>query len=85
MKVLHDGLAPSDQEVSAIMAKPLPALDADTDVAEAYRVFLSGAPAIIVTRSKEGIGLITRADLIASWSKRNRGTGESGEEDGHAV
>jgi cystathionine beta-synthase len=85
MKVLHDGLDSSSQEVHAIMAKPLPVLDAATDVAEAYRVLLSGAPAVIVTRDKQGIGLITRADLIASWTKRERRGGATDKGDDHAV
>jgi len=70
MKALHDGLDPFNQEVSAVMAKPLPSIDAGTDVAEAYRVMLGGAPATIVTRNRKGIGLITRADLIAAWARR---------------
>jgi len=77
LKVLHDGLDPSNQEIAAIMARPLPTLDEKTDASEAYRLLLAGAPAIIVTRYKEGvvtrkregIGLITRADLIAAWTK----------------
>lgn len=85
MKILHDGLDPANQEIAAIMARPLPTLDERTDVSEAYRVLLAGAPAIIVTRYKEGvvtrkrtgIGLITRADLITAWVKHrtenNRG------------
>jgi cystathionine beta-synthase len=77
MKVLHDGLDPANQVISAIMAKPLPTLEEKTDASEAYRLLLAGAPAVIVmrykegvvTRKREGIGLITRADLIVAWTK----------------
>lgn len=80
MKILHDGLDPSNQEIAAVMAKPLPTIEERTDVSEAYRVLLAGAPAVIVarykegvaTRKREGIGLITRADLITAWTKREQ-------------
>ena len=43
MKVLHDGLDFYNQEVAAVMAKPLPGLDVKTDASEAYRLFLDKA------------------------------------------
>jgi cystathionine beta-synthase len=72
MKVLHDGLDVVNQEIAAIMGKPLPALDVQTDVSEAYRLLLAGAPGLIVTfgAEKRGMGVITRSDLIASWIRR---------------
>lgn len=72
LRALHDGLTASSQEVAAIMGKPLPTLDGRTDAAEAYRMLLGGVPAVIVMRGDEGIGLITRADLIAAWVRRQR-------------
>jgi hypothetical protein len=41
------------------MAKPLPALDEEIDVSEAYRLLLSGTTGIIVTRNRVPIGVIT--------------------------
>lgn len=87
MKVLHDGLNPANQGIAAIMAKPLPSLDETIDASEAYRVLLAGAPAIIVTRNKEGIvrrkresvGLITRTDLIVAWTKREQSADDANE------
>ncbi len=72
MKVLHDGLDVANQEIAAIMSKPLPTLDVQTDASEAYRLLLAGAPGIIVTFGVErrGIGVITRSDLISSWIRR---------------
>lgn len=69
MKVLHDGLDVSSQEIAAVMAKPLPSLDIQTDVSEAYRLLLAGVAGLIVTRGPErsGIGVITRSDLITTW------------------
>ena len=68
MKLLHDGLDVHNQEISAVMAKPLPSLDAKTDVSEAYRILLSGVPGIVVTQDGKGVGFVTRADLIATWA-----------------
>ena len=74
LKVLNDGLDFLNQQVGPVMGKPLPILDAGTDVAEAYRLLLSGAPGIVVTRGREqgAAGVITRSDLIASWVRRGR-------------
>lgn len=72
MKVLHDGLDFANQEIAAVMTKPLPSLDVQTDASEAYRLLLAGAAGIIVTQGTErnGIGVITRSDLIATWVRR---------------
>lgn len=70
MKLLHDGLDIENQEISAVMARPLPTLDEKTEMSEAYRILLGGIPGIVVTREGKGVGFITRADLIASWTSR---------------
>jgi len=70
MKLLHDGAEFRKQEIFAVMGKPLPALDEEIDVSEAYRLLLSGTTGIIVTRSEVPIGVITRADLINHWVTR---------------
>lgn len=67
MKLLHEGINFSNQEVSAVMGKPLPSLDEEVDVSEAYRVLLSGTTGIIIERNEIPVGLITRADLIKYW------------------
>ena len=71
MQLLHDGVKVAEQEVSAVMGKPLPDLDENTDIAEAYRVLLSGATGIVVTRQGLPLGLITRADLVNYWMKQS--------------
>jgi cystathionine beta-synthase len=70
MKLLHDGVGFSKQEISAVMGKPMPTLEEDTDVAEAYRVLLSGESGVIVTRNGAPVGVITRADLINHWQTK---------------
>lgn len=68
MKLLHDGVDFHNQEVGAVMAKPLPSLDVETDISEAYRILLGGAPGVLVTREGRGVGFLTRADLIHVWT-----------------
>jgi cystathionine beta-synthase len=79
MKVLHDGPDLDNQDISVFMGKPLPALDAGTDVAEAYRLLLSGVPGIVIMRDGGAVGLITRADLIDRWLAERGGRSSSGE------
>jgi cystathionine beta-synthase len=67
MKLLHDGVDFTKQGIFAVMGKPLPALDEDTEVSEVYRLLLSGTAGIIVTRDEVPIGVITRADLVNHW------------------
>ncbi len=67
MKLLHDGVDFTEQVIFAVMGKPLPALDEDTEVSEVYRLLLSGTTGIIVTRDEVPIGVITRADLVNHW------------------
>ncbi len=79
MKALHDGLDVSNQEISAVMAKPMPSLDAGADASEAYRLLLAGVSGIIVTRGPErtGVGLITRSDIIVAWNRHREQTADT--------
>ena len=67
MKLLHDGVEFTKQEIFSVMGQPLPALDEEIDVSEAYRLLLSGTTGLIVMRNEVPIGVITRADLINHW------------------
>lgn len=71
MKLLHDGIDFTKQQISEVMGKPLPMRDENTDITEAYRVLLSGTTGVIVTRNEIPIGVITRVDLINYWATRN--------------
>jgi cystathionine beta-synthase len=64
MKTLHDGVDLNNQEIRAVMGKPLPVLDENTDITEAYRLLLGGSPAIVVLRGEAPFGLISRFDFI---------------------
>jgi len=75
MQLSHDGIDFRQQPISAVMGKPLPALDETTDISEAYRVLLSGATAVVVRRPEGLTGLLTRVDLINYWiSQKKEGT-----------
>ena len=72
MKLFHDGADFNKQQIFAVMGKPLPTLDKDVDIAEAYRVLLSGTTGIIVTEDEIPIAVITRVDLINYWAAQNK-------------
>ena len=72
MKFFHDGIDFNQQQVFEVMGKPLPILDKDVDITEAYRVLLSGTTGIIVTEDEIPIGVVTRVDLISYWATQNK-------------
>lgn len=72
MKFFHDGIDFNQQQVFEVMGKPLPILDKDVDITEAYRVLLSGTTGIIVTEDEIPIGVVTRVDLISYWARQNK-------------
>jgi cystathionine beta-synthase len=61
----------NNQEIRAVMGKPLPVLDENTDIAEAYRLLLGGSPAIVVLRGETPFGLISRFDFINTLINQN--------------
>lgn len=69
LKLLHDGIDFQNQQVGAVMAKPLPTLDEKADLSEAYRILLGGVPGIVAMRDGRAVGFLTRADLISSWTR----------------
>jgi cystathionine beta-synthase len=73
MQLLHDGIEFERQDISTVMGKPLPSLDENTDVSEAYRVLLSGATGIVVKHKGLPFGLVTRADLLSFWLTQKKG------------
>jgi len=72
MQFLHDGIDFDRQDVATVMGKPLPSLDENTDISEAYRVLLSGSTGIVVKRQSYPLALITRADLVTYWINQKK-------------
>ncbi|MCX5646715.1 MAG: cystathionine beta-synthase [Phycisphaerae bacterium] len=70
MRLLHDGLNFEEQQIGAVMGKPLPALDSETDISEAFRLLLSGASGIVVVQDGTPRGVITKSDLVSFWTQR---------------
>lgn len=75
MRALYQGLLPAETRLRTIMARPLPELDVDVLIEEAYRLLLAGNPAIVVTRKKRLAGIVTRADLMTYYEKLRQRTG----------
>ena len=75
MKLLFDGSDFNNQEVQAVMGRPLPEIAATADIAEAYRLFLAGAGAAIVIENGIGVGVITRSDIIERMITRRGAAG----------
>ena len=70
MRLLHDGLNFEEQQIGAVMGKPLPALDGETDISEAFRLLLSGASGVVVMQDGTPQGVITRSDLVSFWTQK---------------
>ena len=68
LQTIEAGVDLDEQRVVDVMGKPLPALDERVGAAEVYRLFKSGAPALVITSSGVPEGVLTRWDLIDSWA-----------------
>ncbi len=69
-RLLHDQIDVSRVAVRDIMAKPLPQLDAETQVDEAYRLLLAGNTGVVVVVCGMVQDIVTRIDLVTYWSKQ---------------
>jgi cystathionine beta-synthase len=68
-RVLHDSRDPTAVSVGEIMASPLPQLDIDVDLDEAYRLLLAGNTGVLATSESLVRDIITRIDLIQYWNQ----------------
>jgi len=50
------------------MAKPLPLVEASTNLDEAYRLLLAGNTGVLAVHEGEVLGIVTRIDLINYWN-----------------
>jgi cystathionine beta-synthase len=66
-RVLHDNSDPNQVKVGEIMAKPLPVLDINTDLDEAYRLLLAGNTGVLAVKDGKVVDILTRIDLIQYW------------------
>ncbi|HVO39539.1 MAG TPA: cystathionine beta-synthase [Spirochaetia bacterium] len=70
LTLVFDGVTPENQHVGPLMGKPLPTIDMDTDISEAYRLLLSGASALIAAENGVPRSVLTRIDLIDFYASR---------------
>jgi cystathionine beta-synthase len=68
-RVLHDGRDPTRVPISEVMARPLPVVDVNTHLDEAYRLLLAGYTGVLATQEGEVIDIVTRIDLIHYWDQ----------------
>jgi len=68
-RILHDQRDPAQVPIGEIMARPLPQLEVNTHLDEAYRLLLSGNTGVLATHNGEVVGILTRIDLIDYWTK----------------
>lgn len=66
-RVLHDKTDPAQVKVGDVMARPLPMLDVNVHLDEAYRLLLAGNTGVLATSGDKVIDIITRIDLVSYW------------------
>jgi cystathionine beta-synthase len=72
-RLLHDQTDITRVPVKDIMAKPLPQLDVNTQLDEAYRLLLSGNTGVLAVAEGHIVDIVTRIDLIHYWQARRDG------------
>jgi cystathionine beta-synthase len=68
-RVLHDSRDPNHVKVGEIMARPLPQLDVDVHLDEAYRLLLAGNTGVLAMAEGAVRDIVTRIDLIQYWNQ----------------
>jgi cystathionine beta-synthase len=71
-RVLHDKKDPGRVQVGEIMARPLPQVDINVHLDEAYRLLLAGNTGVLATSEGAVRDIITRIDLIHYWNQPRR-------------
>jgi cystathionine beta-synthase len=70
LKIVEGGIDPAGQKVGAVMGRPLPVIDMETDVTEANRLLMAGAGALIAAEGGNPRAVITGIDLIDFYTRR---------------
>lgn len=66
-RILHDRRDPNAVKVGDVMARPLPTLDVQTHLDEAYRLLLAGYTGVLAMENDQVVDIVTRIDLIHYW------------------
>lgn len=65
MQVVYERREPSQVPISAVMGKPFPQFDANTEMDQVYKAFKLGVAMVVVTETHKTIGVITKFDMMA--------------------
>ena len=71
-RLLHDRRDPNTVKVGDVMARPLPTLEVNTHLDEAYRLLLAGYTGVLATENDAVVDIVTRIDLIHYWDQARR-------------
>jgi cystathionine beta-synthase len=71
-RILHDGRDPNQVKIGDIMARPLPTLDINMHLDEAYRLLLAGYTGVLATQQLQVVDIVTRIDLIQYWDQTRK-------------
>ncbi len=69
-RVLHDFGDPKGVTVGEIMGRPLPQMEADTHLDEAYRLLLAGNTGVLAVEDGRVLDIVTRIDLVHYWNQQ---------------
>ena len=61
-----------ESAIGAAMDRPLPVIDANADVDQAFEQLLGGAPALVVAEFDRPLGVVTKLDLLEFAAHRGR-------------
>jgi cystathionine beta-synthase len=71
-RVLHDNSDPNQVTVGEVMARPLPTLEVNVHLDEAYRLLLSGHTGVLAVADGKVADIVTRIDLVQYWRQRTK-------------
>ena len=72
-RFLHEGHDPNTSLVKDVMAKPLPQMDLNTHIDEAFRLLQAGNTGVLATSQGKVVDIVTRIDFIHYWNMRRKG------------
>jgi len=72
-RFLHEGHDPNTSLVKDVMAKPLPQMDLNTHIDEAFRLLQAGNSGVLATLQGKVVDIVTRIDFIHYWNMRRKG------------
>ncbi|HJW21917.1 MAG TPA: cystathionine beta-synthase [Candidatus Limnocylindrales bacterium] len=62
-----------DRTVGEVMDRPLPTIDVEASVDDAFAALSGGAPALLATRGDRAVGVVTKLDLLEHLAHRPHG------------